>query len=86
MVIATAILPLSSFIAVFISVYIEGASVSVTRALVDHRAVLKTLARSDSVTIMPHDGVVASPSGCIDVDVEGICRVHMRLKVGVSML
>ena len=79
---AASVLPLSSFIAVIISVYIECATDSVTRALVDHRSVLKTLARSDSVTIVPHDGVVVPPSGCIDVDVEGICRIHMRLKVG----
>ena len=78
---AASVLPLSSFIAVIISVYIEGTTGSVTRALVDHRAVLKTLARSDRVTIVPHDGVMAPPGGCIDVDVERICRVHMRLKV-----
>ena len=80
-VIEAAVLPSSSFITVIISVFIDGATGNVTRALRDHHALLKTLARSNSVTIVPHDSVVAPPGGCVIVNVEGICRVHMHLKV-----
>ncbi|KAI0227477.1 Valine--tRNA ligase [Lamellibrachia satsuma] len=62
------------------NVFIEGATNSVTQALVDHLAVVKTLSRSNSVTLVSCDNMVALPSGCVDIDMEGICHVHICLK------
>ena len=61
--------------------FIEGATNRVTQALVDHLAVVKTLSRSNNVTLVSCDNMVGLPGGCVDVDMEGICHVHICLKV-----
>ena len=61
--------------------FIEGTTSNITKTLVDHLTVVKTLSRSNSVTVVSCDNMVAPPGGCVDATVEGVCRVHMRLKV-----